>query len=170
MKKLILVAVAALAISFSADAKLYLGGTAGFAIQGSTFQGRIAPEVGYSFNDKFAAGGYVFLGGASGTFNWSINPYFRWTFYHFHNFGLFAEGTFGIGTTSYKTTDPWGETVKGSVTNWEIMAVPGLSYTINGKIQVVGRLGGLGYTRSGDAGNFAFVFNLAPTIGVVYCF
>lgn len=162
MKKLILIAVAVLSLGFTANAKLYLGGGLGFSIRNSNFSGYIAPEVGYEFNDNIAAGAFINLGGAKETFNWSINPYVRWTFFHAGGFGIFAEGTFGVGTTKVTGFD--------SQTNWNIAAVPGLSYRVNEHISFLSRICSLGYERYGDSGNFAFQLNMTPTIGFAYNF
>lgn len=157
MKKFLLIVAAALLTTISANAQMYVGGTAGFAVNGGRFTGRIAPEFGYSFNSQVAVGGYLMLDGASGAFSWSFNPYCRWTFVHVNDFGIFLEGTFGIGTN--KVGD-------ASVTKWSIMAIPGVSYNVSDRWSVIGRVGGIGYDSIGGGGSFAININLQPMLGV----
>ena len=134
MKKFILVAAAVLLLGFSANAKLYLGGSAGMQIVDSNFSGIISPEVGYDFNDSIAVGAYLSFTGNSGINSWSINPYFRWTFIHVRDFGIFGEGSFGIGTL--KSVPVWE-----SQTTWNVGVTPGVSYRIGEHCSFIGRIG-----------------------------
>ena len=163
MKKIILVAVAALLLGFSANAKLYVGGTAGMQVIDSNFSGILAPEVGYQFNESIAAGAYLVFSGNSAVNTWNINPYFRWTFLHISDFGLFGEASFGIGTT--KSVPDWE-----SQTVWNVGVTPGVSYRIGEHFSFIGRVGNIGYQRVGDGGAFLLNINFSPTIGVVYNF
>ena len=82
MKKLFLTLVAAMALTFSADAQFYVGGSFGLSVQSTKDQTSsyfsLNPEFGYDFNDKIAAGAAVRLSGSP--FAFSIDPYFRWKF------------------------------------------------------------------------------------------
>ena len=161
MKKFFMIVAAALFMTVSANAQMYVGGTAGFAIANSQFTGQVAPEFGYSFNSHVAVGGYLMLGGAPNTFSWSFNPYCRWTFVHVNDFGIFVEGTFGIGTSKAGGI---------SFTQWSIRAVPGVSYNVSDRWSVIGRVGGIGYESIEGGGAFALHINLQPTLGVAYSF
>lgn len=85
MKKFLMTLVAAFAVAMSANAQVYVGG--GFGINGvdngnttvTTY--KFIPEVGYNFNENWAAGVAFGWEGASkgGTKTLEVNPYARFT-------------------------------------------------------------------------------------------
>lgn len=161
MKKFFMIVAAALLMTVSANAKMYVGGSLGFGNSFGPFRGQFIPEVGFSIGDRddLAAGAYMKFGFASQTFDWNVNPYFRWTFVHVNDFGIFMEPSIGIGTTSV---------AKSTAFYFNILVTPGVAYYINDNWALVGRMGNIGYERQGGVGEFAFSLNLNPTIGVVY--
>ena len=87
MKKIFLTLVVAL-MAVSANAQVYVGG--GFGVASTSVDGgddvtsyKFVPEVGYSFNDEWAAGvAFGWEGADKGDKEFSVNPYVRFTFVH----------------------------------------------------------------------------------------
>ena len=111
MKKFLMTLVAAFAVAMSANAQVYVGG--GFSINGvdngnttvTTY--KFIPEVGYNFNENWAAGVAFGWEGASkgGTKTLEVNPYARFTFVHTKYVNLFVDGGFGYKHTYNNRND-----------------------------------------------------------------
>lgn len=111
MKKFLMTLVAAFAVAMSANAQVYVGG--GFGINGvdngnttvTTY--KFIPEVGYNFNENWAAGVAFGWEGASkgGTKTLEVNPYARFTFVHTKYVNLFVDGGFGYKHTYNNRND-----------------------------------------------------------------
>lgn len=161
MKKFILTLIAACTIAFSANAQFYLSGSIGFDLSSadgvSTSSWHIDPGFGFKFTQHSAIGLYMSLGGAGSSFEWSANPYYRYTFGNARNFHFFTEAAFKIGQSSQTLI-------------WGIGLVPGLSYTISKKVNVIARIGYLGV--NGVQKHTAFRLNVlqSSTIGFEFSF
>lgn len=161
MKKLLLAIAAICAITFSANAQFYATGSIGFNLYSadgvSSSSWHIDPGVGYSFSEKSSAGLYLSLGGVSSSFEWSVNPYYRYTFSSVQNIHFFTDAEFSIGQAS-KTT------------HWGVGIVPGVSYTLSERLNLVARIGHIGI--EGVDGNTAFRLNLldSSTFGLEFKF
>lgn len=162
MKKFILTLVAACALAFSANAQFYAGGSIGFnlasseGVSGSAWH--IAPGVGYKFTKVSSAGLYfVFEGGTGGGLDWSVRPYYRFTFANVNNIHFFGAAEFKIGQVS-------------KATQWGIGLIPGIAYSISNKFDILAQIGYIGV--QGANKNTAFCFNLLKTaaIGVEFKF
>ena len=155
MKKILVTLAAIAALSFSANAQYFVGGSIGLSSDGgkytqdntsvkktSKFNFTIAPNVGYYFADNFLAG--VRFGVAldktttpgltetvKSEFNWAIQPYARYKFGEWNRFGLWGEVNAGIGRETGKTTTGSVSENDYPVFNWAINALPVLTFTIN---------------------------------------
>lgn len=154
VKKLLTIVIALTAISFSAKAQWYAGGSVGLDLQAGSgvtdFSFVLSPEAGYNFNDKLAAGiaipfGPTIVGtdGASNTsFAFSFNPYVRYSFFKTGSFKVFADAIAEFGAvTSSSAAFSWGVGVR-----------PGFSYDLNKKLSLrchFGRLGFYGVEKHG---------------------
>lgn len=145
MKKLFLTMFVAV-LAIGAQAQVYVGGgiglgTAkydnGFNDESVTLY-KLQPEIGYVFDDNFAAG--VAFGWAGATKNRqksvSVNPYVRYTFAKFNMVSVFVDGTVGYehkyGGTLH--TDEFQAGLK-----------PGVAVALNNKLSFVAHVGFLGY-------------------------
>lgn len=156
MKKVIITLAAIAAISFSADAQVFVGGSAGLGFNGgkttvngnssdnkSSFALSIAPNVGYYFADNFLAGARVGIaydktttpGVISDTkvssCTWALQPYARYRFGEWRSFGLWSEVNAGIGRQTGKTEVGNISTDSNPVLGWAINVLPVLTYTVN---------------------------------------
>jgi hypothetical protein len=161
MKKIILTALVAVA-SLSANAQVWLGGSLGFNYTKQSIKGgsdasmttfSIAPEIGYSLNDKWdlalALNESLISVKDGDTMNsFTINPYARYTYYTTGKVGFFLDLGFTVGTTNlgsddedsfYKTDD--------NATTWGIGVRPGVKYAASDKVTFVASLGLLGFEQ-----------------------
>lgn len=147
MKKIYMTLVAAM-FAVCASAQIYVGGNVGISsvdgdgIDNETYY-KLLPEVGYKFNDDWAAGvmfgwskGQVSLSGfpADAVHTFEINPYARYTFFHSKVVNLFCDGGFG-----YKHYN-------GSANQWSIGLKPGIEVKLN-KFSLVAHVGFLGWEQ-----------------------
>lgn len=160
MKKLILTVVAVFAIAFCANAQFY--GGAGFGFNLVTSDGHTSsslhftPGVGYTFSERSSAGIYLALDIAGGT-QWTINPYYRFTFASVKNAHFFTEAKLKIGQTR-------------GVTMWGLGLVPGLAFSLTDKLDIVARAGYLGLESVGSSTAFGINILQDNEIGVQFKF
>lgn len=179
MKKLFMTVVVAL-FAVCASAQVYIGGNVGIA---SVDNGgdddetiySLLPEVGYKFNDEWAAGvifgwskgdlSYVDNGfGFSGTRNtFQINPYVRYTFLQSKLINVFCDGGFG-----YKHYNKWGD-------EYSVGLKPGIELKLD-KFSLIAHVGFIGYQKADpDHGDGASIWGLDfdstnISLGVFYNF
>lgn len=167
MKKLFLM-VAFMAATVAASAQVYIGGGINFSSYKPAYiespgspspdsqtKFGIAPEIGYKLDDKMAVGislGYSHSSKKPYTVNeFSIAPYFRYTFVKWNNVGLFADAEFAYNFK--KTTEENGTyDANGNPTDldtkengWSLGIRPGVSIDVNDKLTFVTKVGFLGY-------------------------
>lgn len=155
MKKLLLLAAFALA-SISASAQFYYGGQVGFSRNATDniTTVTIAPEVGYSFNDKWSVGGVLdydyYYHSGSDTNVFEISPYARYTYAAVASDKLkfFVDGGVGFGVQKTKGYDA------GFV--YHIGFRPGLSYSFNDHYSIVAHIGQLGWEGATDKATGAY--------------
>lgn len=175
MKKVFLVAAVAM-MSFAASAQVWVGGNLGFAVNEpevgeKTTSYTIAPEVGYSLNEKWdiaAALNYSHSkqGDLKNT-SWAIEPYARYTFAESGIVKFFVEGGFGYGNVE---TENAGVKVDGS--QLYVGVRPGIKVDVNDNLAVVTKLGFLGYEDVEDT-RTSFGFNVGSndlSLGLVWKF
>lgn len=149
MKKILLLAVLTIA-SLSASAQFYFGGQVGFSRNATdnVTTVTIAPEVGYSFSDKWSFGGvldYDYRYDKGSNLNiFEISPYARYKFASLadNKLKFFVDCGVGFGVqsaTGYKT---------GFV--YHIGFRPGLSYALNNHYSLVAHIGQLGWEGATD--------------------
>ena len=173
MKKVILTALVAVA-SLSASAQFYVGGALSFnadkAYDGadtkSTFV--INPEVGYSFNEKWAAG--LQIGYASVSQSGNTNSLFRFAPYARYTYAKSGIASFFLdGGVQFDLYNNDGGTVVG------LGFRPGVKLSASEKVDFVASLGYLGYQfgsdKHGKDSHFGIgVDNTAVSFGVYYNF
>ena len=147
MKKIYMTLVAAM-IAVCASAQVYVGGNVGIssidadgADDNETYY-KFLPEVGYHFNEDWAAGvmfGWARSNVAVGNYiyatrTFEINPYARYTFFHSKVVNLFCDG--GFGYRHYN----------GAANQWSIGLKPGIEVKIN-KFSLVAHVGFIGWEQ-----------------------
>lgn len=149
MKKLLLLAILAIA-SISASAQFYYGGQLGFARNATDniTTLTIAPEVGYSFNDKWSFGGvldYDYRYQDHVSLNiFEISPYARYKFAGVAENKLKFFVDFGVGFGVQKATGYDAGFV------YHIGFRPGMSYALNNHFSLVAHLSQLGWEGATD--------------------
>jgi len=173
MKKLILSAVVALA-SMTANAQIWIGGELGFnyhnndATDASVTTFTVAPEIGYTLNDKWdlaikLGDQYTSPDPGDSQNAFFVNPYARYTFYKTGKVGFFLDGGFSIKTGDFDGYD--------DETQFGVGIRPGVKFAASDNVTFVASFGGLGYTKVGDISDFGFNVNgNGLTFGCYYSF
>lgn len=153
MKKIMLSLVLTLT-SMVASAQVWLGGSLGVNIidpvtydkSGTITSITFSPEIGYSFNDKWAIGfafNEVFMSQDGESANsFSFEPYGRFTFAQSGIASFFVEGGLGIGSTKM---DSDGNILNKSCMEFYVGVRPGVKINLSEKVGLVAKLGFLGY-------------------------
>lgn len=166
MKKIIIAAIAIIAMtSFSANAKLYVGGSAAFDFTtgsgSSNTSWAIAPEVGYNFNEKIGVGMALSFGGNGGSgssvFCVEADPYFRWYFAKVGKVKFLNDVVLSLGAVDSKFT-------------WGINLRPGIAVDLTEKWGIVSHIANIGYTGIKDSGTFNLDILGRVDIGIYYNF
>lgn len=146
MKKLILSLLVVFA-AIAANAQVYLGGSLAFTHDDEASESvntfKLAPEVGYSFNDRWSVGGELAFIHHSYEHHdnhnaFAIAPYARYNFYNKGIVSLFIEGGMGFSTHQYDDSDH-------SVNGFEIGLKPGIALNINDHFRFFTKYGFFGY-------------------------
>jgi len=149
MKKIMLV-VALMVATVSANAQVYVGGGLGFSsdkpqhAEGvdvkTTTSYHILPEVGYKLDDKLSVGiqlGYSHSkAGEDKKDEFTIAPYARYTFVKWGNVGLFTDAQFlynHVKDGELKTN------------TWSLGLIPGVSIDVTKNLTFLTKIGWLGY-------------------------
>ena len=184
MKKLFLSAILAIAGFVSAQAQVYVGGSVGVWCDNSGPKNEttwnVLPEVGYYFNDKWAAGIEVgFSGGhlqdweGDNAFAFRFNPYARYSFFNNDKVDLFCEGAIGVAIGNHNSRSEvtgW----KDSETAFSIGLRPGIKINLTDNWSLISKLGFLGYSANDDyvvgayQPGFGFTFDNELYLGVYY--
>lgn len=171
MKKILLLAVVLLATVAVKAQDIYVGGTLN-AWRNSTENAtsfKIAPEIGYNFNETWAVGAQLGFAheydkGMSAN-AYSIAPYIRWSYYQNDVVRLFLDGTAAIGIVKVKD----GDTSKAG----EVGFRPGVAIKLNDHFSFIAKYGFLGYQRNVNASGDSFGLALSSedlSIGFHYAF
>lgn len=151
MKKIIFGAAMMLA-SVAAMAQGYVGGGIGltYNTDAEATEFTIAPEVGYNFSEKWAAGvalEYSHISGG-GTVNvFEIAPYARYKFFNHDRVHLFVDGGFDLAI---------GDGDGDTVFMYQIGFKPGVAFDVTERFGLVAHFGFLGYQGANDAGSSVF--------------
>ena len=157
MKRFFLSAIVAV-IAMTANAQIWVGGELGFTYTDfdshdeSMTSFVIAPEVGYTLNEKWdiaiALGDrYSKMKNHDATNDIYVNPYARYTFFKTGKVGFFVDGGFSILTGD-------------SPTEFGVGIRPGIKFAASDKVTLVASFGGLGYKKVEDSySQFGFDVN-----------
>lgn len=159
MKKLVLVIAFVFAGFMTANAQLWLGGSANVSVKdGYAFS--ISPEVGYSFEDSplsIAAQLNFLMGGDSDGSYWGLvaSPYVRCNLATIEKFNFFldATGDFYI---------PNG--------GWRAGVQPGVAWNATEHWTAAARIGFLGYNKCPFLGNEGFQLTFASKLPAIYLY
>lgn len=154
MMKKFLFTLAAVFVTLTASAQVYVGGEVGFwrnwadGANETTF--KVLPEVGYNLSEDWAIGtqiGYQYNYEKGVKVNaFVVTPYARWTFAKFDAVSLFLDGGFEFGT--YKAS---GDGVKDDSHNaWGIGIKPGVKVDLTDKLSFIAHAGFFGYRDADD--------------------
>ncbi len=158
MKKILTLAVVALASVFGANAEgVYVGGSFQHNDQEGvmTNEFTILPEIGYNFNSRWAIGttiGYDYThwcGRETSLHLFEFNPYARFTYFRTSNnlVQLFVDGGAGIGLGSFD----YGDDDSDTAVTWNVGFRPGVAFNFTDKFSVVAHIGFLGYQGANNA-------------------
>lgn len=158
MKKIILSALVAVC-ALTANAQAWMGGSAGFGITDyenadkSQIDLKIAPEIGYSLNEKWDVA--IGLGFAetnnylgvedANTTTFTVEPYARYTFAKAGIASFFIDGGIGFGSVKPKDVD--------ATTTFSIGLCPGFKVALSDDVSLVTRIGKFGYETVKDTYN-----------------
>lgn len=167
MKRIILSAIVAVC-ALSANAQFWGGGSVGFDV--TDFKGapesqmtlNIAPEVGYSINEKWDAAvalRFGLLNNRNGikdanVTTFEIEPYARYTFAEAGIAKFFVDGYVGFGSYKPKGVD--------ATTSFSVGVRPGVKVALSDDISLVSTFGNLGYETVKDTYD-KFGFNVDAT-------
>ena len=162
MKKTVVLLLMTLA-TFTANAQIWLGGEIGVSTNKTTLGSdqmnsssciEIAPEVGYSLNDRWAVAlrvGYTHLNNyeiqliditTMGNCNqFSIEPFVRYTAFRANNVSFFFDGGVHYSALHKSGYD-------SPLNNLGIGIRPGVSLALGKTVSLVGHLGSIGYDHS----------------------
>lgn len=165
MKKLFLVLALAFAGIFTANAQVWIGGSASANFKDG-YRINVAPEVGYSFNNSpisVAAALNLTVGGADGTTVWGLvaSPYVRCNLATVEKFNFFLDLTGDFYLPEIKDM------------GWRVGLQPGIAWMATEHWTAAARVGFLGYSKGmyWDEEGFNIGFSAAiPTIGLYYNF
>ncbi|MBR4389180.1 MAG: outer membrane beta-barrel protein [Prevotella sp.] len=146
MKKILMTLTVAV-MAISANAQVYVGG--GFGVASASVDGgddvttyKFVPEVGYAFNDEWAAGvAFGWEGASEGAKTVSVNPYVRWTFVKSGRVSAFVDGSF-----EYDHIYGNGADIDGISFGLK----PGLAVGLTNHLSFVTHIGFLGYENAKD--------------------
>ncbi len=146
MKK-IFMTLAATVMAMTINAQAFIGGGVGVVNTDNgdndvtTF--KFVPEMGYVFNDDWAAGvAFGWQGADKGhAKEWTINPYVRYTFLNGKLVSAFLDGCIGYGHVynAGNDTDELSFGIK-----------PGLAIKLNNRVSFVTHIGFVGYNHEKD--------------------
>ncbi len=169
MKKLFLIAIFALAGIFTANAQVWLGGSANGFANKSDMRITVVPEIGYNFSGTpwAVATGAEFSYDKYKTqdahFQFALNPYVRYTITHVEKFAFFADLAGDFTISGYN-----------NVFDYRIALQPGVAFNPTEQWTATFRLGMISYNDKGIFGPYeGFYFGFAaavPSFGLYYNF
>ena len=132
-------------MAISANAQVYVGG--GVGIASTSYDGgddvttfKFVPEVGYTFDDEWAAGvAFGWEGASKGVKTVSVNPYARFTFFKSNVVSVFLDGGLGYAHTYGNGND---------LDEFSVGLKPGVAVSLNNHLSFVTHIGFLGYENA----------------------
>lgn len=172
MKKFFTLAVVAVMALGASAQNWYVGGSLGFnkttttsyteddeieiATKSKTTTISIAPEIGYNFNETWAAGATIGFSHISNkpykTTTFEIAPYARYTYFRAGVISLFVDGgvSFATGKTKVDLGDE-AEASSKSISTYGIGLKPGVAFNVSEKFGFIAHMGFLGYEGANKA-------------------
>ncbi len=161
MKKILSIVAVMAAMTISASAQVFVGGSVGFGLTtgnntattagisvetkdatNTSFQ--ISPNVGYQFSDNFLIGGRLLYSLSSSkaytpdtkslSNGFNIAPYARYRFFEAKGFGFWGEANVCVGfsgTTKKTTAGDTEVSTKSSSISWALNVLPVITYSFN---------------------------------------
>mgnify|MGYP000164412886 CR=1 FL=1 len=179
MKKgLLLIVVMVAAIAVKAQ-DIYVGGS--FNVwrnsTGNTTSFKVAPEIGYNFNETWALGAELDYShdynGSLSTNAFSVAPYIRWSYYQNDAVRLFLDGAAAIGFDGlHGKKFAGGHLLEGGGVE-QIGFRPGIAVKLNDHFSFIAKYGFLGYRRNVNTPGDSFGLKLTSedlSIGFHYAF
>lgn len=171
MKKILLMVVVMVATIAVKAQDVYVGGSFNLwrNSTGNTTSFKVAPEIGYNFNEKWALGAELNYShdyeSQYTTNSVLVAPYIRWSYCQNDVVRLFLDGAAAIGFVKVKD----GDTTKAG----QIGFRPGIAVKLNDHFSFIAKYGFLGYRK--NMGTTGDSFGLALTsedlsIGFHYTF
>ena len=146
MKKGLLLVVVMLATIAVKAQDIYVGGSLNVwrNSTGNTTSFKIAPEIGYNFNETWALGAELdyshnYDGGVTKN-SVFVAPYIRWSYCETGAVRLFLDGTAAVGFVKVKD----GDTSKAG----QVGLRPGIAVKLNDHFSFIAKYGFLGYRRN----------------------
>ena len=153
MRKTFFILIAALTATLSMNAQVYLGGSVGFnkssieressAEKSKSNSFSIAPEIGYSCNEKIDLGIHLLFRKSKFPQNdvttirlngWAVTPYVRYNIFQFNKFSVLAKASVDYGKSTTESTIHEDFTLprktKDKTTEWGINVMPVLKYSL----------------------------------------
>lgn len=179
MKK-VLFAIAAMVACVTANAQLWVSGSASISNQSrwnddkAATSWKISPLIGYALDDALEVGLGLHLYGYgkddNSEFDFGIAPFARYTLLSEGDFSMFVQGFVEFYSNSEKNPD-----LKGK--NFGLGIEPGIKYTLTDNFAIVATFGGLTYyhydlTEFGNRRQNEYYCGLFSTLnfGLVYSF
>lgn len=166
MKKIYMTLVAMM-VAVCASAQVYVGGNLGIASEKVDYGVgdedetvySVLPEIGYSFNDEWAAG--VSFGWSKGSLKmtngemsasdlsrtFEVNPYARYTFYKGKVISVFCDGGFGYKHYNGTELELGDDVYSIKADKWSIGLKPGIALNID-KFSLVAHVGFIGWSQT----------------------
>lgn len=180
MKKGLLLVVVMLATIAVKAQDIYVGGSLNVwrNSTGNTTSFKVAPEIGYNFNETWAIGAELNYSNSHNQLSndqlttyrvtknsVSVAPYIRWSYYQNDAVRLFLDGTAAIGFNKVKD----GDTSKAG----QVGLRPGIAVKLNDNFSFIAKYGFLGYRRNVSTAGDSFGLALTSedlSIGFHYTF
>ena len=142
MKK-IMMSFMATVVAMTVNAQAYIGGGVGVASSDDVTTFKFLPEVGYSFNDEWAAGvTFGWEGANKGNAKaWTISPYARYTFVKGKMVNVFVDGALGY-------THGYNAGLDNDVLS--VGLKPGVAVNLGERLSFVTHFGFIGYQNTKD--------------------
>lgn len=177
MKKLFF-AVAAMLVSASISAQVWVGGSLGLDSKSYPQEGRktntqftLSPVAGYALSDAFEVGLSAIVGlsvnegGVDGvkSTKWGLYPFARYYFLGEEKVNLFLEG--GVAFSQTKVGDADAKSLL------KVGIMPGIKIPLNENLAIVSKFGWLGFSKNPDDSKaVALSLSSALSFGLYYAF
>lgn len=149
MKKLLSVLAIVFALSLTANAQVYMGGSIGLHAQKNACEFALSPEVGYTFQGNTGVGClFDFNINQDKDFGFGVNPYFEYRFLEIDKFTLYLHTYLHYNVS----TAEWPINESKFDHNYGVSLHPGVIWGVTDHWSVAFYLGGVEYMWNQPAG------------------